>query len=79
MKIVWRMTGQGALRLLAVNPQGIHLTPTEGPSEHGGSTWNRPGDEWGSAFRFPVPGCWVVGARRDVGAGEVTLSVSPGP
>lgn len=77
VKIVWRMTGSGPLRLRAIHQDGTQLGPAEGPTAHEGSNWRRPGDEWGSGFVFPEPGCWVVQATRDVGAGEVVLNLSP--
>ncbi|MGZ3680290.1 MAG: hypothetical protein ACXWQR_17310 [Ktedonobacterales bacterium] len=73
IKIVWRMTGTGNLRLIALGPQGQHLTPVWGPEAHGGSNWNRPGAEWGAGFTFPVAGCWDIHATRDDNAGDVWL------
>lgn len=64
VKIVWRMTGDGDLTLGASGPGGRHVRPVWGPEPHGGSSWDRPGAEWGSGFRFPVAGCWTVEAAR---------------
>src|SRR5262249_40779615 len=50
LKIVWRMTGSGNLSLVAIGPDGRRLAPHEGPTAHGGSNWDRPGNEWGSSF-----------------------------
>lgn len=63
-KIAWRMTGSGAITFVAVGPGGRRVTPSWGPERHMGSNWNRPGEEWGTGFRFPVSGCWRVRATR---------------
>lgn len=76
VKIVWRMTGGGELRLTAYGPHGAVRTPDWGPVAHGGSTWARPGSEWGAGFTFTRSGCWVVVARRGGLAGEVGLEVA---
>lgn len=74
VKIVWRMTGAGQLHLDTTGPGGIRAV-TGGPEVHLGSTWTRPGDEWGSGFLFPTPGCWDIHAVRDGAAGDVWLAV----
>ncbi|MEO3871739.1 hypothetical protein ABGB18_23230 [Nonomuraea sp. B12E4] len=57
-KIVWRMTGEGPLRIEATLPDGTAARRLWGPEEHEGSTWRRPGDEWGTGFvsRRPAAG-----------------------
>jgi hypothetical protein len=75
VKIVWHMTGTGALGVATVGPKGISARMTAGPQEHGGSNWDRPGDEWGTAFVFQVAGCWDVHADRGGTAGDVWLVV----
>jgi hypothetical protein len=74
VKIVWRMTGRGSLSLVAVDGTGIQVGP-DVIGAHGGSTWDRPGDEWGSLFTFPEPGCWDIHAERTSVAGDVWLAV----
>jgi hypothetical protein len=65
VKIVWRMTGEGRrFHLLGKHTDGTRLEPAWGPQEHTGSSWNRPGDEWGAGFFFPKPGCWQIHATR---------------
>ena len=78
IKIVWRMTGSGGFQLIALGPQGQQLRPKEGPTFHLSSNWNdRPGDEWGSVWRFPVPGCWDIRATRDDASGDALLIITP--
>ncbi|OPG04226.1 hypothetical protein B1L11_38145 [Microbispora sp. GKU 823] len=75
VKIVWRMTGEGPLRVTAALPDGTVARLTWGPEAHGGSTWHRPGQEWGTGFVFPKPGCWEITLTRDRGSGTVWLPV----
>jgi hypothetical protein len=65
VKIVWRMTGTGPLDLIAEHEDGTRVRPVWGPQEHAGSTWERPGEEWGSGFVFPEAGCWRIRATRE--------------
>jgi hypothetical protein len=68
------MTGTGDLKLIALGPQGQQVRPTFGPEFHLGSNWtDHPGEEWGSGFNFPVPGCWDIHATRDDASGDVLL------
>jgi hypothetical protein len=77
VKIVWRMTGTGDLAATATGPDGVATEPEWGPQPHDGSTYQRPGDEWGVGYRFTIPGCWRLHlARRDT-AGDVWLPVEP--
>jgi hypothetical protein len=75
VKIVWRMTGSGGVHFVAYSLNGRHVAPIWGPDEHGGSNWNRPGEEWGTGFNFPVSGCWDIHVTRDGAAGDVWLDV----
>ncbi len=73
LKIIWRMTGAGELHISASGPAGRIVQPDWGPQAHGGSNWERPGDEWGVGFTFPVAGCWDVHAVRDDTSGDVYI------
>jgi hypothetical protein len=75
VKIVWRMTGSGDFTIVAFGPSGMKVPPSQGPSAHLGSSWNRPGDEWGSVFTFPVAGCWDLHATRGNAFGDVWLKI----
>jgi hypothetical protein len=75
VKIVWRMTGSGPIRLWATSPTGRRLGLAWGPDLHSGSNYHRPGQEWGAGYRFPRAGCWQLHARRTVGRAVVALPV----
>jgi hypothetical protein len=75
VKIVWRMTGSGDFKIYAEDSNGNGILPIWGPEAHGGSTWKRPGDEWGTGFIFPTSGCWTIKVRRDSASGEVRFFV----
>jgi hypothetical protein len=77
VKIVWRMTGTGGLRLSAIDPHGHSRGLAWGPEEHGGSTYDRPGHEWGAGYHFDRPGCWTLHAIRGTGSADVWLKVAP--
>lgn len=75
-KIVWRMTGKGGpFEVQARNEAGTIIRPIWGPEYHGGSSWTRPGDEWGTGFNFPEPGCWTLIATYGATIGEIRLEV----
>jgi hypothetical protein len=67
------ITGEGDLEIAAQDPEETSHGPTQGPTPHSDSNFDRPGDEWGTFFRFPTSGCWQVIARR--GATRATLTV----
>jgi hypothetical protein len=73
-KIVWRLRGSGDATFTAIGPDGSRHAPLS-LSFHAASNWNRPGDEWGSVFRFTQPGCWQLHAERADNTGDLWLSV----
>jgi hypothetical protein len=75
VKIVWRMTGSDDFAIVALSPAGMQVSPTQGPEPHLGSNWNRPGDEWGTVFIFPVAGCWDLHATRGNAFGDVWIKI----
>ena len=75
VKIVWRMTGEGPLKVTAALADGTRAKPTFGPEQHGGSSWHRPGEEWGTGFVFPKAGCYRVDLTRTRGSGHLWLPV----
>jgi len=74
-KLVWRITGTGDLEVSAIDPEGGDHEPTHDPIAHGSSNFDRPGDEWGTFFRFPTSGCWKVIARRGTTVATLTVRV----
>lgn len=76
VKIVWRMTGSGPLRLSAVSPTGRTVRLQWGPDWHLSSNFHRPGEEWGAGYRFVSPGCWRLHAQRTVGEADALLYVA---
>jgi hypothetical protein len=75
LKIVWRMTGTGPLRVTFRAPDGTVRPLVFGPEAHSASTFDRPGDEWGSGFRFSTAGCWHIHFARADTSGDVWLDV----
>jgi hypothetical protein len=69
------MTGSGGFDVVALGLHGMKVPPSQGPTEHLGSNWDRPGDEWGTVFTFPVAGCWDLHATRDNAFGNVWLKI----
>ena len=72
-KIVVRISGAGDLRISTESVDGQTLTPDWGPTAHSGSTWTRPGNEWGIGFTFPTAGCWRLHVARAGAAGDVWI------
>ncbi len=64
VKIVWRLTGDGDVTFRATDPHGNIQELAWGPDAHGGSSWLRPGDEWGTGWLLDIPGCWTFEATR---------------
>lgn len=77
LKIVWRMTGTGPLRVTLIAPDGRRRPLVFGPEAHTVSNYHRPGDEWGTGFRFSSPGCWHIKLTRTTTSGDVWLTVRP--
>lgn len=76
LKIVWRMTGSGDLTLSMIDPGGRPAKLLWGPDPHGGSSYDRPGDEWGAGYRFTHAGCWLLRATRGGATADVRMDVA---
>jgi hypothetical protein len=76
IKVVWRMTGDGDLSMVATGPRGKTLHPVWGPEPHSASSYYRPGDEWGTGWTFPEAGCWTIQATRKTGSARIALRVA---
>jgi hypothetical protein len=78
-KTVWRLDGAHTLGEPAFTLTGPETQTgrlTWGPEEHGGSSWNRPGHEFGTGLLFPTPGCWKVHVTLDQLSGDVYVVVT---
>jgi hypothetical protein len=64
LKVVWRVTGSGPLKIQFTNPAGKRKRLEAGPTIHTSSNFNHPGDEYGTVFRFDQPGCWTIKLSR---------------
>ncbi len=76
-KLIWRL-GTGfhePLHIVVLGPQGLRLLPLF-LHEHGGSNWNRPGNEWGTGFHFPLAGCWDLHVTGETAVGDVWIVIS---
>ena len=78
LKIVWRVTGRGELEVASRRPDGSRADLVFGPRRHESSSFDRPGDEWGTGFAFDVPGCWRIELRRADVRAEVPVQVVAG-
>lgn len=75
IKVVWRMTGMGDFTFRVSDAAGMVVPLAWGPMFHGGSNWNHPGDERGTGFNFPHPGCWDIHVARLDTRGDLWLEV----
>jgi hypothetical protein len=77
IKMVFRLTGDGVFDVVARHQDGTEIVPNWGPNDHGtdGSSYGRPGNEWGMAFTFPAPGCWNLHFTRGASTADVWLFV----
>jgi hypothetical protein len=75
-KIVWRVTGTGQARFSASSPGSAPVAPVWGPEGPRGSSFHYPGDEWGTGFVFPTPGCWTIHVTRDDMSGSLSLPIT---
>jgi len=64
IKMAVRMTGDGELEVHVIAPDGTERPLDWGPEAHGGSNFQRPGEEWGIGFSPDAPGCWQVAFER---------------
>ena len=76
VKIVWRITGSGELRLISIAPDGRSHPLQWGPDAHLSSTYRRAGQEWGAGYLFTQPGCWNLRAIRGDATADVWLNIA---
>src|SRR5713226_3725667 len=58
IKVSWRMTGAGDFAFQVSDAQGKTVPLVWSPEGHVSSSWNHPGNEVGTGFKFPHSGCW---------------------
>jgi hypothetical protein len=79
LKVVWRITGKGDPTFKLQNPSGETVTLSAGPTVHILSTWQRPGKEYGTVFKFSKPGCWTIRVARGTTKATVYVKADPAP
>jgi hypothetical protein len=78
IKVVVRMTGTGPLHISAIGPDLMTVAPLWIEPHIYGSSWNGilPGDEWGTSWRLPMPGCWDLHADRAGISGDIYFNAA---
>jgi hypothetical protein len=74
IKMVWRVPGEGEFDIRA-SQGATEAELSFGPSLHMESNFERPGDEWGTAFIFPSSGCWQIEITRGTESAHVWVHV----
>ena len=75
IKVVWRMTGAGDFAFHVSDVDGTTIPLVWGPEGHGSSSWNRPGNEVGTGFKFPHAGCWDIHVDKPPLSADLWLEV----
>lgn len=79
-KTIWRLNGPSTAGLVPTftlnGPASAMGRLDWGPDYHLSSTWNRPGDEYGTGLLFPVAGCWDLHVSLGPVTGDVYVAVS---
>jgi hypothetical protein len=75
IKVVWRMTGSADFSFRVSDAAGTTAPLAWGPEPHGGSNWNRPGNEVGTGFNFPHAGCWDIHVTKGNASADLWLQV----
>jgi hypothetical protein len=78
-KTVWRLDGPntfGTPTFALIGPAGQTGRLNWGPAYHNSSSWNRPGQEFGTGLVFPSAGCWDVHVTLGQLTGDVYVEVS---
>jgi hypothetical protein len=76
VKVVWRMTGPGDFVFRVSDTGGSTIPLIWGPEGHGSSSWNHPGNEVGTGFNFPHPGCWDIHVAKPTLNADLWLDVA---
>jgi hypothetical protein len=76
IKVVWRMTGAGDFTFQVSDMDGKTVPLVWGPEGHGSSSWNHPGNEVGTGFKFPHSGCWQIHVAKPAVDADLWLEVA---
>jgi hypothetical protein len=76
IKVVWRMTGAGDFTFRVSDMQDKTVPLVWGPEGHGSSSWNHPGNEVGTGFKFPHSGCWQIHVAKPAVDADLWLTVA---
>jgi hypothetical protein len=76
IKVVWRMTGAGDFTFQVSDMDGKTVPLVWGPEPHGSSSWNHPGNEVGTGFKFPHSGCWRIHVAKPAVDADLWLEVA---
>jgi hypothetical protein len=76
IKVVWRMTGAGDFTFQVSDMDGKTVPLVWGPEGHGSSSWNHPGNEVGTGFKFPHSGCWQIHVAKPALDADLWLEVA---
>jgi hypothetical protein len=76
IKVVWRMTGAGDFTFQVSDAQGRTVPLVWGPDGHGSSSWNHPGNEVGTGFKFPHSGCWQIHVAKPAVDADLWLDIA---
>jgi hypothetical protein len=72
-RVVVRVTGAGPLHISAIGPDQMTVAPSYIDPHIYGSSFDGilPGDEWGTGWKLPMPGCWDLHAERTGTSGDI--------
>ena len=76
IKVVWRMTGAGDFTFQVSDAEGKTVPLVWGPEGHVSSSWNHPGNEVGTGFKFPHSGCWQIHVAKPAVDADLWLEVA---
>jgi hypothetical protein len=76
IKVVWRMTGEGDFTFQVSDKDAKTVPLVWGPEGHGSSSWNHPGAEVGTGFKFPHSGCWQIHVAKPAVDADLWLEVA---
>jgi hypothetical protein len=75
MQVWWRVSGDHALVVTLVGPDG-QVIEVRGSTPEPKLGWTRAGEPWVSTLTFPSAGCWRVFIQRGTTQGDLWLTVS---